>query len=143
MPGPKPDYSLIIQDNEEAVAKSLQDGNYVQAFLLVHALIESLLRLFLDAGEGNLRFADLIGSYEEFLANENYPIPTFVDELTKLNQRRNRIVHELWRNGFSRTNGKAKSAAHTAVLVYGLFIEWLQIFDPGISQLGFRLSDGS
>jgi hypothetical protein len=51
--------SDVLKDNEQAVAYSLQQKNYVQAFLLVHALIESLLRVFLSKKDESLRFCDL------------------------------------------------------------------------------------
>jgi len=40
----------VVQDNESAVARSLADGNFVQAYLLVHAFTDSLLRAVLAAG---------------------------------------------------------------------------------------------
>ncbi len=41
------DYSFIVRDNEEAAARLITDGRYLEAFLLLHTLIETLLRVFL------------------------------------------------------------------------------------------------
>jgi hypothetical protein len=133
--------SQIVKDNEQAIAQALNDGNYVQAFLLVHALVESLLRIFLKETNDRATFSNLIGSYKKFLKREHYSLPIFIDELTKFNQRRNRIVHALWRKGFSLTNRQAEGAAHTAVIMYGLFIEWLETFDPEIMKAGFEYDE--
>lgn len=139
----RPEFSFIVRDNEQAAAQALADGNYVQVYLLVHALIEALLRLFLHISEGtNTSFHHLIQKYRSYLEKEHYQIPTFIDELTQFNQRRNRIVHQLWRRGFSFTNRQTEPAARTAVMMYGLFIEWLETFDPEITQIGFRYDDG-
>ena len=115
----------------------------MQAFLLVHALIEALLRLFLNIPDGkDISFNELIHKYRAYLGEANYPIPTFMDELTQFNQRRNRVVHKLWRKGFSFTNRQTEDAARMAVIMYGLFIEWLETFDPEITRMGFRYDDG-
>jgi len=134
---PRPDFSLIVKDNEKAAALSIQQGNNVQTFLMIHALIEALLRMFLRADEDDLRFSDLVQRYAAFLRENNYPEPDFVDELTQFNRRRNRIVHRLWRHGFTYTNDQTESAAQAALRLYGLFIEWLETFDPEITRLGF------
>jgi hypothetical protein len=137
------DFSIIIKDNEQAAAQALADGHFVQAYLLVHALVEALLRLFLHIPEGeNISFAMLIGRYKSYLEQERYPIPTFVEELTQFNRRRNRVVHQLWRKGHSFTNRQTESAARRAVMMYGLFIEWLETFDPEITRIGFRYDEG-
>lgn len=139
----RPNFSIIVRDNEQAAAQALTDGNYVQAYLLVHALIEALLRLSLRVSEEtDISFNNLIKKYQSYLESEHYRIPTFIDELTQFNRRRNRIVHQLWRSGFSFTNSQTEPAAHAAVTVYGLLIEWLETFDPEITQIGFRYDDG-
>jgi hypothetical protein len=139
----RPDFSLIVSDNEQAAAGALAQGDFVQAYLLVHALVEALLRLFLSIPDGkDISFNDLIRKYRTYLEEEHYPIPTFIDELTQFNRRRNRIIHKLWRKGFSFTNRQTEDAAHTAVMMYGLFIEWLETFDPEITRIGFRYDDG-
>lgn len=122
-----------------AAAEALAARNFVQAYLLVHALIEALLRLFLRVPEeNNASFADLVEKYRSYLKQMNYPYPTFIDELIQFNRRRNRIVHQLWQKGHSFTNRQTEPAARTAVIVYGLFIEWLETFDSEITQIGFQ-----
>lgn len=139
----RPDFSLIVSDNEQAAAQALARGDFVQAYLLVHALIEALLRLFLRIPDGeDLSFNDLIHKYRAYLEKAHYPIPTFIDELTQFNRRRNQIVHQLWRKGLSFTNRQTEAAARAAVMMYRLFIEWLDTFDPEITQIGFRYDDG-
>lgn len=139
----RPNFSLIVSDNEQAVAQALAREDFVQAYLLVHALIEALLRLFLRVPEEEeASFNDLIQKYRAYLEEEHYPIPTFFDELTQFNRRRNRIVHQLWRKGFSFTNRQTEPAARAAVIMYGLLIEWLETFDHEITQIGFRYDAG-
>ena len=138
----RPDFSIIIKDNEQAAAQALADGHFVQAFLLVHALVEALLRLFLRIPEEEDSFDKLIRKYRSYLDQERYPFPTFIDELTQFNRRRNRVVHQLWRKGHSFTNRQTEPAARGAVVMYGLLIEWLEMFDPEITQIGFRYDEG-
>jgi len=139
----RPDFSIIIKDNEQAAAQALANGHYVEAYLFVHALVEALLRLFLRVPqEKDVGFAKLIQKYQAYLKKEGYPFPTFLDELTQFNRRRNRIVHQLWRRGYSFTNRQAEPAAHAAVMMYGLLIEWLETFDPEITQVGFQYDEG-
>ncbi len=132
------DFSFIVRDNEAAAARALESQNFVQAYLLVHALVESLLRTFLSNKRHDCAFHTLIREYKQFLADEQQLEPTFVEELTEFNRRRNRLVHQLWRTGFSFTNGHAESAARAAVVMYGLFIEWLETFDSDITDSGFN-----
>jgi hypothetical protein len=139
----RPDFSIIVKDNEQATAQSLADGQFVQGFLLIHALIEALLRLFLRIPEEDrVSFDGLIQRYRFYLDEQQYPIPTFIEELTQFNRRRNRIVHQLWRKGYSFTNRQTEPAARGAVLMYGLLIEWLETFDPEITQIGFQYDEG-
>ncbi len=122
----------------------MADGNFIQAYLLIHALIEALLRLFLQIPEQDRKsFSSLIQSYRSHMQEKEYPIPTFMDELTQFNKRRNRIVHQLWRKGYSDTNQNTEEAARMAVLMYGLFIEWVQTFDSGIEGYGFDNDGGT
>jgi hypothetical protein len=138
----RPDFSIIIKVNENAAAQALADGHFVQAYLLVHALVEALLRLFLRIPpESDVSFNNLIQKYLSYLDQERYPFPTFIDELTEFNRRRNRIVHQLWRKGHSFTNRQTEPAARGVVTMYGLLIEWLETFDPEITQIGFRYDD--
>lgn len=138
-----PDFSLIVGDNEGAVRAALDRGDNLQAFLLVHSLVESLLRIFLHVHEKEFTFSQLIQLYKKFLKKHSPGIVTFVEELTQLNRRRNRIVHELWEKGYTFTNRQAGDAASGAVLMYGLFIEFLQSFDPELSHNGFEYDEGS
>jgi len=133
----RPNFMLIVRDNEQAVAGALSQGDFVKAFLLTHTLIEALLRVFLRVPDQEVPFSRLIEDYAKYLGDIKYPHDTFVDELTQLNRRRNRIVHQLWIKGYTHTNREAEPAAKMAVRVYGLFIEWLQTFDPEIAQVGF------
>ena len=137
------DFSLIVSDNEKTVRAALDRGDYVQAFLLVHVLIESLLRTFLRTADSNATFAELIQEYKRFLEQQSPGIAIFIEELTLFNRRRNRIVHELWRKGYTYTNRQAKDAAGTAVIMYGLFIEFLQTFDPESEEKGYQYDEGS
>lgn len=135
------DFSLIVADNESAVKVALDRGDNLQAFLLMHALIESLLRVFLNAHGKEITFHQLIQCYENFLKEHSLGVTTFIDELTQFNQRRNRIIHELWRKGYSFTNRQTEDAATASVLMYGLFIEFLQTFDPELSDIGFKYDE--
>jgi hypothetical protein len=98
-----------------------------------------LLRLFLRIPEDEyVSFANLIQKYRSYLKQEGYPFPTFIDELTQLNRRRNRIVHQLWQKGNSFTNRQTEPAVLAAGMVYGLLIEWVETFDSEIKPSGFR-----
>jgi hypothetical protein len=142
VPETRPDHFFIVRDNEHAAARALVAGEFIQAYLLVHALIESLLRIFLRVEEEDTTIHALIERYKRFLEEQEYPEPTFVKELTDFNRRRNRIVHQLWRKGFSFTNRQAEPAARAAVTVYGLLIEWIETFDLTIKAKGFRYDGG-
>ena len=137
-----PGSSSIVRDNEAAAARAIEEQNHLQAYFLVHTLVESLLRAFLQE-DREVKFSSLIDGYKRFLAEQYYPAPTFVKELTEFNKRRNRIVHQLWRRGFSFTNKQAEPAARAAVTMYALLIEWLETFDPEIIKLGFEYDGGA
>jgi hypothetical protein len=101
----------------------------------------ALLRASLEVHDEHKTFSSLVDKYESFLL-ENYAGPlTFVDDLRKMNQRRNRIVHELWQKGFTETNKRASSAAQAAIWTCGLLIEWLETFDPEIADHGFKIAE--
>ena len=134
----KSDFSVIIDDNEKAARDAFERGDYLQAFLLIHSLMESLLRLFLNEADQEVKFSLLIKKYDQFLDEQNYPVKTLVKELTEFNRRRNRIVHQLWQKGFSYTNRQAETAANAALILYGLAIEFLETWDPEITRLGFE-----
>jgi hypothetical protein len=127
----------IVRDNEDAIAQAIADGRNIEAFLLFHGLLESLLRRFLKI-DGDVRFIDLIRRYSDFLKSEGQTNSGFVDELIKFNQRRNRIIHQLWWRGYSETNTRTRQAVNAAHLMYGLFIEWLETFDPNIVEAGLE-----
>ncbi len=135
------DFSFIVSDNEKIVQAALDRGNYLQALILIHVLIESLMRAFLELTDDNLRFQQLIEHYEEFLGRESPGIKSFVKELTEFNRRRNRIVHELWRKGYTFTNRQAKDATVVSVRMYSLFIEFLQTYDEDLEGKGFQYNE--
>jgi hypothetical protein len=127
---------IIVKENEKVARRAFEQGDYVLCFLLSHALIESLLRGFLEqTGDGS--FNNLIVAYEIYLKSEGQTNLTFVKELTEFNRRRNRVVHQLWKKGYSITNEKLESACQNAFLLLGLFTEWLETFDPKITEIGF------
>ena len=127
----------IVADNEAAAQAAYQRGDYVSCFLLEHSLIEALLRAFLGKTKRE-NFDALIKAYETFLTQECQAGTTFVKELTAFNRRRNRVIHELWEKGYTVTNEKLAPACQAAFQVYGLFIEWLETFDPEITDFGFE-----
>ena len=110
----------IVKENEDAARKAYEQGDFVLCFLLSHSLVESLLRAFLEQ-TGKESFNDLIIAYESFrkLEGENCP-GLLLKELTELNRRRNRVVHQLWKDGYSVTNIKLRSLveALSTCLVY-------------------------
>ena len=130
--------SFVVRDNEQAAANALSEGRYMDAFLLVHTLVEALLRAFLCAEDPRRRgFNELAAMYGTYLTDQDYPKEVFYDELLQLNRRRNRIVHQLWQRGYTYTNNQSKKVAETAVGVYSLLIEWLETFDEEITKVGF------
>ena len=133
----RPDYSFVVRDNEQAAANALSEGRYMDAFLLVHTLVEALLRAFLRVDKPRRSFNQLVAAYGTYLTDQGYPKAVFVGKLQQLNRRRNRIVHQLWQHGYTYTNNQSKEVAEAAVNVYGLLIEWLETFDEGITKAGF------
>jgi hypothetical protein len=136
----KSDFSLIVEDNERAAQEALDHGDYLQAFILIHTLMESLLRLFLDETDEDVKFSSLVKKYEKYVNEQNYNSPTLVDELTKLNRRRNRITHQLWKKGYSFTNKQSKPAAYAAFVLYALIIEFFGTWEPDLNKMGFKLT---
>ncbi|MHB1664973.1 MAG: hypothetical protein ACYCT7_06915 [bacterium] len=132
------DFSLIIKDNENILAGALEHGDYVKSILLAYSLIESLLRMFLNEHNEEIKFTTLIKKYKDFLLEEKYVVPTFVKELQDFNKRRNRIIHQLWSKGYTFTNRQAEDAAVVSVNMYGLFIEFLQTLDENLIKIGFK-----
>jgi len=127
----------IVEENESVARKAYERGDYVLCFLLAHSLVESLLKAFLTR-TGSERFEDLIRAYERFLQAEGQRQTTFVEELVQFNRRRNRVVHNLWKRGYSATNSGLEPACRAAFIAFGLFIEWLETYDPEITEAGFR-----
>ncbi len=129
--------SQIVADNEAAARSAYHREDYISCLLLVHALVESLLRAFLGKPKDE-SFNGLIKSYEAFLQQEGQPEATLCKELTEFNRRRNRVVHGFWKEGYTATNGRLEPACQAAFMVYGLLIEWLETFDPEITEFGFH-----
>jgi hypothetical protein len=127
----------IVIDNEKAAKLAYQRGDYVLCFLLEHSLIEALLRAFLSKNK-NENFDNLIQAYNEFLIQEKQTSSTFVKELTLFNRRRNKIIHQLWEKGYTVTNKKLDTTCRAGFQLYGQFIEWLETFDPEITNFGFE-----
>lgn len=127
----------VIVENEQAARQAYEKGNYIMSFLLIHSLVEGLLRTFLER-EKRRTFNELINDYESYLKKEGQEKLTFVEELKEFNKRRNRVVHSLWEKGYNATNDKLEPACRASFTLYGLFIEWLETFDPEIIDKGFR-----
>jgi hypothetical protein len=128
--------SIILAENEYVARRAYDQGELVLCFLLTRTLIESLLRAFLNKF-GNESFNDLIIGFENFMKSEGQKDSVFIKELTKFNRQRNKVIHQLWKNGYSATNEKLEIACRGAFIVYGLLIEWLETFDPTIIKSGF------
>ena len=127
----------IVEESEQIARRAYEQGDYVLCFLLAHSLVESLLRAFL-VRTGWESFNDLIIAYGDYMKSQGQNTSTFMDELTQFNRRRNRVVHELWKHGYVALNAKLEPACRGAFMVYGLFIEWLETFNPEITVLGFE-----
>lgn len=127
----------IIAENKTITRAAYERGDYVLCFLLIHSLIEALLRAFLSQ-TGKESFNELIDLYKQYIKEQGQVRPTFVDELTQFNRRRNRVVHNLWKYGYKATNQKLKPACHPAFIMFGLFVEWLETFDPAIIDLVYK-----
>ncbi len=127
-----------IKDNEGAVARALQQGNYILSYLIVHSLIELLLRTFLCVPqEEESDFADLVKSYKEHMLSQHHADALFENELTQFNLRRDRFFAQIRERGFSTVNEQTRAQAAMAVNVYGLLIEYLETFDANIGEMGF------
>ncbi|GMQ89581.1 MAG: hypothetical protein BMS9Abin09_1083 [Gammaproteobacteria bacterium] len=127
-------YTEAVRENEAELQRALEAGGYVQVVMLSHALIESYLREFLGEKEDEVKFSYLIKRYRKYLDSIKYPIPTFVEDLTQFNRRRNRVVHQLWKKGYKRINEDLKDVAGYAQLTYALYVQWLLTFDPDEPQ---------
>ncbi|GEM_PF-1301847 len=128
----------VIADNERAARQAFELGDNVSCFLLIHALVEGLLKDFLQR-HGKCRFKDLIDDYRSYVKSMCQG-PEFVAELTAFNKRRNRVVHDLWAHGYTWTNSRQKLvlACQAGMIMYGLFVEWLETFDPSITEVGYH-----
>jgi len=121
----------VIVDNERAARQAFERGDNVSCFLLIHVLVEGLLRDFLQR-HGKCRFRDLIDDYLSSCMRSMHQGPEFAAELTAFNKRRNQVVHDLWARGYTWTNSRQKLAlaCQAGMIMYGLFVEWLETFDP-------------
>jgi len=126
----------VVAENEAVAREAYEWGDFIFCFLLIHTLIEALLRTFLGR-TGKDRFADLIDAYKNYLKEEKQPEPVFVDELIQFNRRRNQLVHGLWKNGYAETNKKLEPSCRAAFIMFGLLIEWFETFDTEITESGF------
>ena len=126
----------VAAENEAVAREAYERGDFIFCFLLIHTLIEALLRTFLGR-TGKERFADLIDSYKNYLKVEKQPEPVFVDELIQFNRRRNQVAHSLWKNGYAETNKKLEPSCCAAFIMLGLLIEWFETFNPKITESGF------
>ena len=126
----------IISENENAARDAFNRGDYVICFLLIHSLIESLLRAFLGK-TGEETFNNLIKSFNKLMKSEGQNQSTFINELSELNRRRNRVIHELWAKGYSVTNENLKNVCQVSFMVFGLLIDWISTFNPEIIESGF------
>ena len=59
----------VVRENENVAQRAHRQGDYVLCFLLAHALVESLLRTFLERS-GKESFNDLIDFYRELMEYE-------------------------------------------------------------------------
>ena len=73
----------IIAENKTITRAAYERGDYVLCFLLIHSLIEALLRAFLSQ-TGKESFNELIGLYKQYIKEQGQVRPTFVDELPSL-----------------------------------------------------------
>ncbi|MBZ5543624.1 MAG: hypothetical protein LAO07_08090 [Acidobacteriia bacterium] len=128
---------VVVTENESAARRAYDRADYVLCFLLAHALVESLLRAFLSR-TGRERFEDLISAYGTYLRSQGQSNADFVEELTQFNRRRNRVIHDLWKQGYSATNQVLEPSCRAAFLMLGLLIDWLETFDPEIAETGFQ-----
>ena len=127
----------VVSENESAARRAYERADYVLCFLLAPALVEALLRAFLSR-TGRERFDELITAYGTYLTGQGQSEPAFVEELTQFNRRRNRVIHNLWKRGYSATNRTLEPACRATFMTLGLFIEWLETFDPEITEAGFH-----
>lgn len=71
----------IVQDNENSLQRALEREDYVLAFLLAHALVESLLRTFLSVEKKIVSFDDLIKDFQIKMKKEAPGTTSFIQEL--------------------------------------------------------------
>jgi len=127
----KVDYDKLLQsikDNIQAADNSFNERNYLFTFLLNYSLCESVLRIALNCHKKSASFKELIELYEKYLKDRNYPYNTFNRELRAMNSRRNRIVHDLWKYGYSKINKNSKGSAQMSSIVFSLLLEWFETF---------------
>ncbi|MBZ0258520.1 hypothetical protein K8I31_20805, partial [bacterium] len=66
-------------------------------------------------------------------------ITSMIDDLENLNKLRNKIVHQLWKIGYSGINKLLEEPSCKLVVLYSLHIEFLETFDDEISESGFKV----
>jgi len=97
----------VMQENLEAVEGADAKGFHLLAYLLAHSTIESNLRGSVGRPQSDVRFCDLIEALRDSPRKLNGKA-ALVRDLCTLNTFRNKLVHELWTDGFGRANGEAK-----------------------------------
>jgi len=132
--------SKIIQDLEKQAYKYWKNGDYYISFLLFHSLLEGALRDFLKIPfDKDLKFSELIDKLQIFLTTEPYKQPEeqpgeLTENLKKFNKARNKLIHNLWKYGYSDLNKKSKRLAQKAFITYNLELEYLATFDEEFQQ---------
>lgn len=132
--------SQIVKDLEIQAYRFWKKGDCYVAYLIFHSLIEGALRDFLNiCPDTELRFCDLIDRLAKFLETPPYtqpkdPVHRTIDRLTKFNRARNKLVHNLWRYGYSQLNQKSKRLSQQAFVTYVLEVEYLGTFNEDFEQ---------
>ena len=131
-----------IEDLENKAVEFFEQREFLVSFLLFHTLTEALLRAFLRKGDKETRFSNLVKDLESFLCTPPYAQPRgsvqrTIKQLTEYNQFRNRIIHNLWKHGYSRWNILCKEAARQAYIIYLLTAEYLETFSDELNKYHF------
>ncbi len=106
----------VLQENLKALDDARAKGFHLQAYLLAHSTIESNLRGSVGKPESEVKFSALI----ETLRNSPKRFKgktALVRDLCNLNTFRNKLIHELWTDGFRHTNGEAKRRGAWAIRI--------------------------
>jgi len=130
----------IVKDLESQAYKFWIRGDYYISYLIFYSLIEGALRDFLEvSSDADVRLCDLISRLEEFLETPPYTqlkssIKNTIENLTRFRKHRNKLVHDLWRYGYSELNQKSKQLAQKAFMTYLLDTEYLGTFNEEFKQ---------